>query len=570
MSYKENTANWQWKFYAAPDIPDVLEGFTGFIDDKLDLPDGRTVYGQPFAFSREGMMDVYDVIPERPAILTRTILTADFTAEESGTLLLGLAADWRWTFRCNGVMLLDARVTANSEDPIRPDNHFQSINYNAGRNQIIMEIFGGRTMTTACKIMPPIEPLYMRYKPFISFPDGEDNAVTVIFTSNRRSPAAVEYRLQGTAAWKRVYDNLGGQARHDKPVHCIRLRNLQPDSVYEYKVILFDDCCALKEVSEPVDTFKTAPRTGDFRFTVTADLQNSEVRSAYLESLIGKNNTFKPDFFAFCGDLRWTTDYDWAVMDTFVVPYREITDNHLPLVMVRGNHEIYGKESNRYFEYFSAPEPGREGYYMFRWGEVCFIVLDFGDDFQWVAPPSTRQYHDIEPYLEAESAWLKNAVHLPICRDAKFRIVLAHGIPVGDSKDYMPGHVHQIIDPIFGGEDPQVKIHLWLGGHIHRPTRSVPMKNACYCMLDVNTLDNGKGLPHHDVKYRFPVVVTGGPNGKLADNMQFTSIDVEVTADALTVHSRDRYQQEFDCITIAPDGTVTEISSSEEFKYYEF
>jgi hypothetical protein len=56
--------------------------------------------------------------------------------------------------------------------------------------------------------------------------------------------------------------------------------------------------------------------------------------------------------------------------------------------------------------------------------------------------------------LEAESAWLKNAVHLPICRDAKFRIVLAHGIPVGDSKDYMPGHVHQIIDPIFGGKDP--------------------------------------------------------------------------------------------------------------------
>ena len=29
MSYRENTANWQWKYFAAPDIPDVLENITG-------------------------------------------------------------------------------------------------------------------------------------------------------------------------------------------------------------------------------------------------------------------------------------------------------------------------------------------------------------------------------------------------------------------------------------------------------------------------------------------------------------------------------------------------------------
>ena len=569
MSYRENSANWQWKYFAAPDIPDILDSINGFIEDTLELPDGRTVKGESFQFAPSGMLDMYDIITEKPAIQARTILTADFVAGESGTFFLGLAGDWRWDLRFNGIMLLDARVSANSEAPFSPTNHLQEVNYQAGRNQLVLELFGGQTLTVACKIMENIETLAMRYKPFISFPDAEDNAVSVIFTANRKSPAAVDYRLQGTEEWMRVYDNLGGQARHDRAVHHIRLSGLKSGSVYEYRAVLLDDCRALKECFFETDTFKTAPSKGDFRFTVTADLQTTSTRRAFLESLIGKNNTFKPDFFAFCGDLYWTSNYDVSVMDEFIVPYREVTGNHLPLVMVRGNHEIYGKDSNRYFEYFTAPEPGREGYYMFRWGEVCFFVLDFCDDAPWAPPPSTRQYHDFAPYIAAEARWLKNAVNLPMCRDAKYRVVLAHGLAVGDGRDYMPKHVHQVIDPVFGGKNPQVKIHLWLGGHVHRPFRSVPLKNACYSMLPPESFQGG-GLRPEGVNYNFPVVVTGGPTNKLGENMQFTSIDVEVSDECLTVHSRDRYQKEFDCVTITPEGVVSEVSRSEEFCYYEY
>lgn len=569
MSYRENTANWQWKYFAAPDIPDVLDDIKGFIDETIALPDGRVVEGKEFKFAESGMLDMYDVITERPKVLARTILTADFTANEDGTLLLGIAGDWRWDLRFNGELLLDARKCANSEAPFSPTNHLQEIKYKAGRNQLVFEIFGGGTLTTACKIMEPIEELKMVYKPFISFPDAESNAVSVIFSANRKTPAAVDYRLQGTSEWTRVYDNLGGQMRHDRAVHHIRISELEADRVYEYQVVLLDDCRGLEEFPFEVDTFKTAPAKGDFRFSVTADLQDPATRSAFLEGLVGKNNTFKPDFMAFCGDLYWTTDYDHAVMNEFIVPYREITENHLPLVMVRGNHEIYGKDSNRYFEYFTSPEPGKEAYYLFRWGDVCFIVLDFCDDHPRMAPPSTRQFHDFEPYIAAEARWLKNAVNLPMCRDAKYRIVLAHGVPVGDFQEYMPGHVHQVIDPVFGGENPQVKIHLWLGGHVHRPFRSVPMKNAFYCMYDIAAV-TGKVLQRHDVMYNFPVVITGGPSGRLGENMQFTSIDVEVSDKCLTVHSRDRYQNEFDCVTITPEGVVEEVKRSEEFVYYEF
>ena len=570
MSYRENTANWQWKYFAAPDIPDVLENITGFIDENIVLPDGRTVNGVEFKFAESGILDMYEIIKPRPATLARTILTADFTADCDGSLLLGVAADWRWALYFNGSIKLDARVCANSEAPVRPDNHLQEINYKKGRNQLVFEIFGGGTfMTTACKIMEVPETLTMKYKPFISYPDAEYNAISVIFTANRKTPAAVDYRLQGTKEWTRVYDNLGGQARHDRAVHHIRLTDLEPGKVYEYQAVLIDDCRALEEFPFEIDTFKTAPAKGDFRFSVTADLQNPATRRAFLEGLVGKNNTFKPDFMAFCGDLFWTTDYDLSVMDEFIVPYREITENHLPLVMVRGNHEIYGKDSNRFFEYFTAPDPGREAYYMFRWGDVCFLVLDFCDDHPRQAPPSTRQYHDFEPYLAAEAKWLKNAINLPMCRDAKYRIVLAHGIPVGDGREYMPNHVRQVIDPVLKGENPQLKIHLWLGGHVHRPFRSIPLKNACYSMLKFEDFLGG-GLPPLGVNYNFPVVITGGPTGKLGENMQFTSIDVEVSDKCLTVHSRDRYQNEFDCVTITPEGVVEEVKRSEEFAYYEY
>ena len=573
MSYRTSTAAWQWRYFYTPELPDIMENIHGFIDEKLNLPDGTVLEGKEFKFSESGMIDLLDLLPEKPKALSRIILTADFYAESAGSLVIGLAADWYWTIRINGDMKQDARKSGNSEYPVSPTNHYQAVDYVAGRNQIVLDIVcgGGAKINVACKIMDVPSQLELRYKPFVSFPDSSSNAVSVIFSSNYPSVAAVDYREQGSAEWNRVYDNIGGQMRHDRAVHHIRLRKLKPDTVYEYRAVLVDKFRKLSDVlPDEICTFKTAPSGGDFRFSVTADLQNPATRNDYLEALLGKNNDFKPDFFAFCGDLLWTSDFNLSVMDEFVVPYRKITENKLPLVMVRGNHEIYGVDSNRYFDYFTSPEPGREAYYMFRWGDVCFIVLDFCDDAGWVEPPSTRQFHNFEPYIAEQAEWLKEAVKLPMCRDAKFRIVLAHGVPVGDSQDYMPGHVRQVIDPVFGGENPQVKVHLWLGGHIHRPFRSIPLQNACYSMLPPSEFQGKNPHAKVGVNYNFPVVITGGPIGKLGDNMQFTSIDVEVTSTMLTVHSRDRYQQEFDCITIAEDGTVNEVKRSEEFKYYEY
>lgn len=577
MSFRVSTANWQWRYFAAPQIPDMLDSVEGFIGQTLTLPDGRVLQSVPFDFPEGGIINMYDIMPELPEVSARTVVVAEFTADADGSLFIGFGGDWKWTLRFNGQMLLDARVPANSEAPVSYNNHAQELVYKQGRNQLVFEIFGGTYrhpginggMDIAFKIIEKAPALKMVYPPFVSFPDAHDNAVSVIFAANRKTPAAVEYRLSGSSEWNRVYDNLGGQMRHDRAVHSIRLEDLLPGRDYEYQVILIDDFRALEELPQGVHKFRSAAGAGQkFSFIATADLQNPDTRTEYLENLIGDDAPFENDFFAFIGDLFWTTDYDRSVMDEFIVPFTRIAGEKMPLVMVRGNHEIYGKQSNRYFEYFTPPFPYREGYYMFKWGDVCFIVLDFCDDAPNVPPPSTRQFHDFEPYIAAEAKWLKKAVNEPMCRDAKYRIVLAHGIPLGDVQSYMPEHVRQVIDPVFGGKDPLVRIHLWMGGHIHRAFRSVPLTNRCCSMKPLDELSSPH--PPIGVNYSFPVVVTGGPYVVPEENMQFTSIRVEVDVDKLTVSSFDRFNKEFDCITITPDGVCSEIRRAEEFKCYEY
>ena len=566
----EKTLFREWICFAGAELPDDLEFFEKQTGEELVLSDGRKIRGERFDLPLQDECDLNTVLPVKPGLSEKFVLTGSFTAENEDKILLGFAYNWRWVLFFNGKMLLDARVSGNSERPTMAKNHILELDVQKGRNQLLLVLYGSASMEFVCKFMGKREAPAFQYLPFVTFPDAEENAVTVTFSSNAVTPAAVDYRLKGEGDWKRICDDLGGQIRHDRKVHCIRLQDLLPGREYEYRAVLLDDKRNWEEIYSSIELFRTPAAKGDFSFVVTADLQNIATRRKFLEDLLGKNSPLMPDFFAFCGDLYWTSDFDLSVMDQFIVPYREITHNQLPLVMVRGNHEIYGKDSNRYFEYFSPPYPGREGYYMFRWGKVCFIVLDFCDDAPRMAAPSTRQYHNFEPYFEAESRWLENAVKQSMCQEAEYRIVLAHGVPVGDSTTYMPENIRKVIDPVFAGKDPLVKIHLWLGGHTHRPMRSIPGKNAFYCMLSPDTFVKNGVLPPDGINYHFPVVVTGGPNSLFPENMQFTSIEVKVSDKGLLVKSYDRYLKEFDAFTVAPEGSIEEIFRAEEYKEREY
>ena len=44
MSYRKSTANWQWRYFAAPGIPDVLADLNGFLENEITMPDGTKDY----------------------------------------------------------------------------------------------------------------------------------------------------------------------------------------------------------------------------------------------------------------------------------------------------------------------------------------------------------------------------------------------------------------------------------------------------------------------------------------------------------------------------------------------
>ena len=533
--------------------------------------DGKT---RNFSFPENGVADLFSVIPPFEGKNKSVSLTGTIELASPVTAVFGVAADSCWLFKVNGEILLDARVSGNSETPVSPDNHPFEIDLDAGKNVFELEIFGKdrapQTLPVAFKQLADRGKLEFKYQPVILYPDASARAVSVVFAGSVPSPAAVEYRPAGGKTYQRVYNSRGGQILRHLSRHHIRIEDLEPDTRYEYRAILIDDLRQMADAAfSEAGYFRTPDEKGDFTFVATADLQDESRRTEYLERLLGADSPFEMDFFAYLGDVFWTTDCDRTVMDKFIVPFRNITGNTTPLVMVRGNHENYGREWYKYLEYFSMPQPGRDGYGLFKIGDVCFIVLDFGDDAPNIAQPSTRCFHDFKPYIASQRKWLKRMIDTPECRNAKFRIVLAHATPLGDSKEYLPGLVREITEPFFGGKEPLVKIHLYLGGHIHRPFRSIPFKAACFSSCDPRKLAS----PHPKIgeEYGFTVVTTGGPSR--LENMagfQATSIKVDVNGDRMNVSCFDFDNKEYDRVSIDCDGRVFAEKSREDFRYFEY
>ena len=562
---------WQWRLFSAPEIPEGAGGRIGA--DVLPLPDGREVQGREFAFPPSGIADLNRIADEPLPPRSRVVLTADFTAERKEKFVLGCGADWWFTLYFNGEAVYSTSERGNIECRIRPGNHFVVLECRAGSNRLVCEVAGGdENRIFAAQILPYV-PLGLTCEPWAHFPDAETGAMTVTFVTNRPAPAGIDLRLAGEEAWQRHYDTVGGQIRRDRTIHHVRLTGLRSDCRYEYRVVLADEYDRLTETALPeVHGFCTAPEGGrPFSFVATSDVQLPHAeRKDWLERFFRTPSAQAADFFAFLGDVNWVTDFEKDYLDELVVPVAAAAENRKPLLFLRGNHEMYGRAANRFFDYFAAPAPGREGYGMFRWGDVCFFHLDFGDDFPRQEFPYARALNDVDPYLDAEAEWLKRAVDDSRCRTAKYRVVLAHGVPIGDLNLYMPGNIRRVIDPVFGGRSPRCRIHLWLGGHVHYPLRSQPLRNAWRSYHDLRRVFPERPAPRDGSGYAFPVVVLSGPRRQNPPELQVSGAHVSVSDAGIDVRCCDRKGVPYDHIRIAVDGSVTELERAGWFEEYEY
>ncbi len=564
-------ASWRWRLFYAEELPEY-DPETIAIGEVAALPDGRRVEGRAFAWpDGGGMVPLGPLLTPLPPVRGRAWLVADFETEAEMRRTLGVGADWWMALHLDGRLICDTRQVANGENIVSPWNHAVALECAAGRHQLVFEAMrGGQEFCVAAAFLDLPSP-QLRYAPWVCCPDAATGAMTIGFSTEHPCPAGVDLRQAGETAWRRVNDNLGGEIRRDRSIHSIRLRRLEPDCEYEYRVVLLDEGRGFAEAAPPEGRgrFRTAPVSArPFTFVATSDVQvKPPERLEFLRRLADSPAGRQAEFFAFLGDVSWTTDFDRNYMDGMFMPLRGLTKDRLTLVPVRGNHEIYGRDSNRFFEYFAAPAPGQGAYWLFRYGEVCFLCLDFCDDHGPRPAPSHRALHDIEPYIAEEAEWLREAVELPQCRGAKYRVVLAHGVPVGDPCEYMPAHVRQVVDPVFAGPNPRCRIHLWLGGHVHFPQRSIPGERAVRAWQHPAEFYKGRyEIHYHGEDYHFPVVVMAGPLAKNPPELQLSSLAVTVDENGITVAQHDRDGQEFDRFRVGADGAVAELGGAPWFQ----
>ncbi len=562
--------NCRWRIFYTVGMPEM--DFTGvrLEGNELTLDDGQRITGRPWAFPESGIVEMTEILTPVPPPLSRAVLVCDFESAENATLALGVGVDWFLTLWANGELLCDTRPFGNGEVPIAPDNHICEFDARRGSNQLILLARGGNPSFTVGGAWFAACGLALTHGPWTQFPTV--GAVEVCFETSVPTPAGVDWRKIGQPEWTRSYDNLGGQIRRDRAVHRVRLTGLEAECEYEYRAVLLMERRGLREVpTGPVRRFRSASDgESEFSFSAAADWQfGIGERMQIFDRFFSQRAYQDTDFFAFLGDVEWASHFAGQYLDGFVEPYIRSTGGAKPLVMVRGNHEVYGRESNQFWNYFAAPGTGT-GYFTFRWGRVWFLVLDCGDDAPRCAYPSTRMLHDIEPYLEAERLWLSRIVEMPECRTAEYRIVLSHAIPAGDACEYLPGHVRHLTDEFFAGEHPRCRIHLWLGGHVHYALRTVPLQNALRSAVPPAVHYPTRNYAPVGVRYPFPVLATSGPDAHNPPELRYSGVRTTVKADGLHVESFDMDGRRFDYVRILPDGEVCEMECADFFKRYEY
>lgn len=382
--------------------------------------------------------------------------------------------------------------------------------------------------------------------------------VTVNFLADSATPAAVDYRLKGSAKWERCHELLGGQQRNDRKEHIIHLKNLQPGQIYEYRAVLIPVPHLDSEIYSEIFEFTAVPdKFVPFSAFYTSDTQvGIKNRSALFRDFAKNANANAADIFIHGGDIA--NGFPVSSPDVLIGSYINVLAQKQKksryFVSVRGNHEYRGNASGDFFKYLSGGT--EKSYFSFSYGGVCFIVLDTGETEPRMprSPDYCRNFTG-QMMLE-QREFLKDVVKSKAFKEAKYKVVLAHA-PYYAGKYYahMAENIRTIANGILFGTDKPEKIHLYLAGHTHSYSRSVAV-NSLEQMKFSNGTWNGyaEALP-------FAVCVNDGP-GKTNGGPEFSGIRLEFDENGITVTGVSPDGREFDKFIILPDGAIKEVSTT--------
>lgn len=271
----------------------------------------------------------------------------------------------------------------------------------------------------------------MRTNPFLQAPAS--NAMTVSWLTNYPTLSWVEYGVD-SLDMKREVTLQNGQVVADNKIHHIRLRNLEPNTQYYYRVVsrvITSYGAYSKEFGQQekslLYSFTTAPKSGenhDFKVVVLNDLhKNIPTTEALMKSLEG----IEYDLVIFNGDcIDDPSNQDVAV--EIISKFNDIVGAaEIPVIYLRGNHEIRGAYSVWLYDILQGVSDDLS-YGSFSWGDTRFVLLDCGED----KPDDHPVYYgmnNFSQFREDQRDFLIEEVKSKEYKKAAYR-VLVHHIPL--------------------------------------------------------------------------------------------------------------------------------------------
>jgi len=245
-------------------------------------------------------------------------------------------------------------------------------------------------------------------------------------------------------------------------VHAVTLTGLQPGTTYTYRavatrVVKMKAYWPEKGLSAetPAASFTTFdPRKPSVTFSAVTDTHEDAARVTALLKLV---DPAANDLLVHLGDAFHSLESEDQLFRLWLDPAAKLAAGSLPLLYVRGNHEMRGAFARAFADYVPTPE-GRF-YYTRDHGPVRFLVLDTGED----KPDETNVYsrlNRVGPYRTAELAWLKTQASADArASAAPFRVMLTHNPEWGWTAE--PGAE-------WTAAANAAKVDLVMGGHFHR------------------------------------------------------------------------------------------------------
>lgn len=478
----------------------------------------------------------------------RTIAGTVIRVSDDCEKYIGIGADWFFTCFINGEEVLSTEPGGNGSTRISAYNHIAKVKLKKGENHLTLFIrpflyqwkFSFRIIPEPkelpphetdrkqmlSQLFPPANPGLLRKE---LLHQVTENSAAFCWEFGKAVISGIRYRKSGAPADQPAilrWNTRSGK-RIVRNIHRVTLEELSPDTGYSYEIVLLDTNTAkISTVSS--GSFKTFPATGvNHRFIAISDTQVlPESRMKAIKNMLALPEAQKADFMVSLGDV--TENFTNFRQHYFNFYLNILHKNRFfkPVITVKGNHEYRGNDSEVYYDFF-----GRS-YYAFRHGEVFYIVLDTGEGGNTVWAPSHHLlWTDTEQLFREQQKFLEKVISSPACKNAKYRIVLAHASPFRLHAPFYAKSVRQLTEKFFFGTSPRCRIDLWLCAHVHYASRFDPVLNTLYLAADAKY----KAKYTNPADFReidFTVITNDGP-GQGGEQLSVTA--VEVTPEGLHV-----------------------------------